>query len=56
MIKTNTDGVMKAFERLSGAALSDDADRSCTVNKNDLATVLLAYRIELGNKKKDDNK
>lgn len=56
-MQTNTDGVMEAFERLSSAALmGDEADRSCTVNKNDLATVLLAYRLELGNTNKDDNK
>lgn len=46
MIKTNTESVMSAFGRLSIAALKGD-DTNCTVTKNDLATLLLAYQLEL---------
>ena len=47
-MQTNTESVKAAFERLSGAVLGAGGP-DCTVNKDDLATLLLAYRLELGN-------
>lgn len=46
MVDVNTKGVQGAFERLSQAALvKADSDRNCTVNADDLSTLLMAFTI-----------
>lgn len=47
MIKTDTKNVNEVIERLSRSALLCDDNTNCTVTKNDLAVVLLAYQLEL---------
>lgn len=56
MVTTNTTDMQAIFERLSQAALIPEAGSdgaSCTVNRDDLSSLLLAYRLELGNQNKE---
>lgn len=49
-MNTDTQEVNAAFNRLSKAALcQQDKEKQCTVECNDLSTILLAYRLEQGN-------
>ncbi|GIC77665.1 hypothetical protein [Moritella sp. F3] len=52
MTHTETESVKQVFERLSKSALLgvDDGD-NCTVKRDDLSTLLLAYQLELNNTK-----
>lgn len=54
-MKTNSPEVQAAFNRLSQAALCQpDGETQCSVERNDLSTILLAYRLELGNNQNND--
>lgn len=48
-MKTDSHEVQAAFNRLSEAALCQpDGETQCSVERNDLSTILLAYRLEQG--------
>ncbi|HBK7909249.1 hypothetical protein H8F18_23235 [Vibrio fluvialis] len=54
MVTTNTTNISQVFTRLARAALGNESDKStCEISKNDLATLLMAYRFELGNQNKE---
>lgn len=54
-MKTNSPEVQAAFNRLSQAALCQpDGETQCTVKRNDLSTILLAYQLEQGNNQDND--
>lgn len=45
-VVTDTENVQEVFKRLSAAALLSEG-KQCQVNKNDLSTILIAYKLEL---------
>ncbi|NMS52219.1 hypothetical protein, partial [Vibrio parahaemolyticus] len=46
--------ISQVFTRLARAALGNESDKStCEISKNDLTTLLMAYRFELGNQNKE---
>ena len=56
MVTTNTTDMQATFDRLSQAALTSETDGdgvTCTVQRDDLSSLLLAYRLELGNQNKE---
>ncbi|HBC3592452.1 TPA: hypothetical protein KDZ08_004327 [Vibrio parahaemolyticus] len=54
MVTTNTTNLSSVFTRLARAALGNESDLStCEISKNDLSTLLMAYRFELGNQNKE---
>lgn len=54
MVTTNTKSISNVFTRLSHAALVSNPDSdTCQISKNDLTTLLMSYRFELGNQDKE---
>ena len=55
MVTTNTTDMQATFQRLSQAALTSETGGdgvTCSVLRDDLSSLLLAYRLELGNQNK----